>query len=255
MDRDSAFEQMTADVQALADRFPGKVAVRLRLPHRLFFDRHADEQVVSASMIKVPILLCLEHTLKEKNISPQQKIPVTEKDILDDSMIFDNGPRDASLYELAYWMITYSDNTSTNVLIDYLGFDRLNRFFAEHGLTCTSCQRKMLDFDAVAAGRNNYISPDDYYTAFHRLSPEGLNLLRQNRDSDALLRYIYEGPVLYHKTGELDDIAHDAGVFVYGDLQYELGVFVSEFDPKEHSSEDARRLIGRISRRVFDFVK
>ena len=55
-----------------------------------------------------------------------------------------------------------------------------------------------------------------------------------------------------HKTGGLDDIIHDAGVFETGNGDYFFGVFVSEFEPKPEMEKEAEKLIGRMSRAVFD---
>lgn len=46
-------------------------------------------------------------------------------------------------------MIIHSDNTATNLMIDRLGMDRVNRYLKEHGYKDTTLRRKMMDFDAA----------------------------------------------------------------------------------------------------------
>ena len=222
---------------------------------------HAAERVVSASTIKVPIMLCLFDRMEREGIAFQQRLPVRAEQICEDSVVFEYGAREASLYELAVWMIVNSDNTATNVLMEYLGFERMNAYFASLGLTQTRAERYMLDFAAVAQGKNNYISPEDFARcmaliygkrAEHPLMKTAWDILRKNRDHNALLRYLYEHPACAHKTGGLDDIEHDAGVFETKNGDYFLGVFVSEFAPGEETVKEAAKLIGRLSRRTYE---
>ena len=71
-----------------------------------------------------------------------------------------------SIEELITWMITVSDNSSTNVLIKYLGFEKINKYFKEIGLKDTKLERYMLDEEAINKGKNNYTSLNDMYKCF-----------------------------------------------------------------------------------------
>ena len=130
----------------------------------------------------------------------------------------------------------------------------------------------MLDYDAIRQGRNNYISPSDYAALViredrlsrgevpgseneRRKASLMMQFLKGNRDYDALLRYIYEQPVCAHKSGDLDTVAHDAGIFEWQGKRWFLGVFTSGVDGTDMDYETARAWIGRISRVVFDYMK
>ncbi|MDD3369108.1 MAG: class A beta-lactamase-related serine hydrolase [Lachnospiraceae bacterium] len=225
------------------------------------FSAHGEERVVSASTVKVPVMMALLERLEKEHIPVQTKISVKAEQILEDSRVFEYGPREASFEELIVWMIVNSDNTSTNVLLQYLGFDAYNQYFRKIGLRETKVERLMLDFEAVEAGYNNYISPMDYYRCMLLLwqnrnqDPKAklaLDILKRNRDYDSLCRYLYEGPVVAHKSGGLDDIVHDAGIFWMQKSNYFLGVFVSEFKPEQKMEKEAEKLVGRLSRKVYD---
>lgn len=227
---------------------------------RIHFGRYMEERVVSASTIKVPIMMGVFRQIKEGKLKPDMAIMVADRSILPDSMVFEYGPRKATLYELVVWMIVNSDNTATNVLIAVLGMDWLNGFFQELGLRQTRVERQMLDYDAIQEGRNNWISPMDFYHCMRLLKEESkedgkisaLDIMKRNRDFECLCRYLYEGPVVAHKTGELDDIVHDAGMIITETGSYFLGVFVSEFEPKPEMEREAQKLIGRLSRKVYE---
>lgn len=231
------------------------------LTDNIILERNCRDRVVSASTVKVPVMMALMEKLREEDRLLTDCLPVRREQILDDSKVFEYGEREASFEELITWMIVNSDNTSTNVLLDYLGFDEYNRRFAKEGLTETIVQRRMLDFEAVAKGLNNYISPYDFYHCMAMIYTRkesdrdaGLayDILKGNRDHDSLCRYLYERIPVAHKTGGLDNIIHDAGVFETECGDYFFGVFVSEFEPKPEMEKEAEKLIGRMSRAVFD---
>ena len=245
------------------EKFPGKTAVLYKEygnPER-DINIKGDVPVVSASTIKVPVMMALFWKVQEEKRSLQEEIPVREEEILEDSKVFEYGGRMASLYELTVWMIVNSDNTATNVLISWLGMDWLNRFFQKMGLKHTRLERKMLDFEAVKEGKNNYISPADFCRCMELLKSRekedfyaslALSVLIRNRDGEALCRYLYEDVSVAHKTGGLDGIEHDAGLIEREGDSYFLGVFVSEFEESDKMSQEAQKLIGRISRMVFE---
>ena len=253
------FEQEAKD-------FPGKVAYYFHdfSDTTLSFGRSAEEQVVSASTIKVPVMMALFSKMKQGDMDLEDTLTVKQEQILDDSKVFEEGERKASFYELIVWMIVSSDNTATNVLMSYLGFDTMNNYFKEIGLKHTKAERLMLDFKAVEEGRNNYISPADFYQCMCILKNTadsdsyaklGLDIMSKNRDYDSLCRYLYEGPYCAHKTGGLDDIVHDAGIIRAGNREYFLGVFISEFTPVPENERLAEQLIGRLSRKVYYMYK
>lgn len=225
------------------------------------FSYNAGQQMVSASLIKVPILLLALQQVRQGNLSLDTLIEVPQAEILEDSTVFDTGPRSASLEELLTWMTVVSDNTATNVLIEHLGMDAVNRLCRALGLTHTNLQRKMLDLAAIAAGRNNYTSGADMFLLFRALcngsalppslSEKALHILRRQRLKGCLPRYIWEDVNLAHKTGGMDHLSHDTGVFTLGGRQYYLGVLVQNAP----SIQGEPALIGRISRLIFDYSR
>ena len=74
-----------------------------------------------------------------------------------------------SLDTLLRLMITESDNTATNIVIDLLGMESINDYIRRGGYADTVLQRKMMDMDAVFAGRENYTSAPDLGHFFQKL--------------------------------------------------------------------------------------
>ena len=254
-------EKCTGPAGAGGAEQPAQTLTEKKLQDSILLERRCRDRVVSASTVKMPVMMALMEKLREENRPLTDCLWVRREQILDDSKVFEYGEREASFEELITWMIVNSDNTSTNVLLDYLGFDEYNRRFVNAGLTETVVQRRMLDFEAVKDGLNNYISLYDFYRCMAILYAKkesdrdaslAYNILKGNRDYDSLCRYLYERISVAHKTGGLDDIIHDAGVFETGNGDYFFGVFVSEFEPKPEMEKEAEKLIGRMSRAVFD---
>ena len=219
-------------------------------------------RVVSASTIKVPILLTALEQVRLGSLSLDQMVPVPQAEILEDTQVFERGVAAYSLWELLYWMIVESDNTATNVVIGLLGYDRINEYAAAVlGSKDTVCQRKMLDWAAIEAGRNNYTSAADQCEMYRRLclgqllTPQltetALDMLRRQRSMDLFLRYIPEDVLLYHKTGGLDYLDHDAGVFCLPSRRSYLGIFTWD-GPSPEGDKRQKMFIGRLAKAIYD---
>jgi beta-lactamase class A len=63
------------------------------------------------------------------------------------------------LYDLCVLMIVLSDNTATNMLIDRVGMDNINKTMASLGLKQTRVQRRMIDTAASGRGDENLSTP------------------------------------------------------------------------------------------------
>ena len=223
-------------------------------------------RVVSASTIKLPILCCALQDVMEGKYSLEQFVPICPGDYCDDTGVFEPTYRQdgASLWEMLYWMMVSSDNTATNAMISLLGFDHVNDYCQTMGLTQTSLQRKMLDFEAVAQGRNNYTSPKDLYRLFAALyhgeilnpalRETALDFLSRCRHTDALQRYLPDPVVVAHKPGGLDHLNHDAGIFLLKDRPFYLGIFTWD-GPALDGQPQQNQFIGKLSRMIYDAVK
>lgn len=227
-----------------------------------FISEKLEDTFSSASLIKVPILLAVLNYVENNNLSLEQEIKIAPEEWVDFSVISEQHLEQSTIYELLVWMIITSDNTATNVLIDFLGMDALNQYFRQIGLLQTTIQRKMMDFERLAKGFDNTTTANDMALLFSRiyrrdlLSPVfnklTLEILSRQRVHESLKRYLVDDVKLAHKTGGLDTVDHDVGIVYSSSGDYLIGVFVTEVTNNDH----ARQLIGHISKVVYDyFVK
>ncbi len=179
----------------------------------------------SASLIKTPIMLCALEDVEKGLLSLDTKIAVKPHQCVGDEAPVINDGNDVPLSVLLEYMITYSNNSATNVLIDYLGMDKVNAYSARIGLCDTLLRRHMLDYEAARQGNENRTSAKDMrrlYTLLYTgeaLTPficeTALPILLRQHDKELLL-FANPAQKAAHKTGGLSDIAHDAGI-LYGE--------------------------------------
>ncbi|MGI6782905.1 MAG: serine hydrolase [Aminivibrio sp.] len=193
---------------------------------------NGDRVFSSASLIKLGILYTLLSKAAEGELSLDERIELTEGAAVDGGLLHKTRPGAKwRLDDLALLMIALSDNTATNLLIDRLGISEVNADFKKLGLENTVLGRKMLDFEAKKAGRDNFTTAADAARILEilhsgpELPPEyrarAMDILSAQKLNNKLAGLIpADDPddleqILAHKTGELPGIEHDAGVFFF----------------------------------------
>ncbi|WP_328990148.1 class A beta-lactamase-related serine hydrolase [Kribbella sp. NBC_01245] len=98
-----------------------------------------DEPVVLASVFKIPVLVELFCQFADGRLDPATRIdlPVEGRSAGPTGLSVMADPIELSLRDLAYWMMSVSDNAATDVLVRLLGTDAINVRLRELGLTAT----------------------------------------------------------------------------------------------------------------------
>lgn len=230
-----------------------------------------EKKMISASCIKLFILLALLHQFSSydqlRNRQLIAKSQLLQRNGIPDSKVLlaedcNSGKYlERTIYELAFWMYTISDNVSTNACIDAAGgFDAINEYIQMFLPECESTvvERYMLDSEAVSLGKNNYTSVQDMYTA-HRFieandkSKLGLSadvmsvlhkILGQTRDLSRIMGRIFDYDRWTGKGGGLSEfsLVHDAGTLTICGYQYFIAFFTcyNEKDKPEVIDDMAR---------------
>lgn len=221
---------------------------------------NGDVQVTSASTIKVPILMTALDLASQNKLSLDQMVPIGSP--FEDTRVFEpeNYKPEYTLMELLEWMIVNSDNTATNAVIDLIGMDAVNEFVKRIGATQTVLQRKMLDFEAQRAGRDNLTSARDqfmFYSLFawcakrDALWHEGIEMLYRQR-SGAFMRYLCGPLSVAHKPGGLDHVDHDAGLFMDNEAPFYLGIFTWD-GPSMDGEPEQQRFIAKLTKKIYNW--
>ncbi len=112
--------------------FQGRVGLAIEIEGE-GFTVNSEEPFPSASVIKIPILIEGLRQSEIGKINLDQLIPIASK--VGGSGVLQAISRDVrmTIKDLMTLMIIVSDNTATNVLIDLLGMDELNRSMKQMG--------------------------------------------------------------------------------------------------------------------------
>jgi len=219
------------------------------------FSYNENSSIVAASLIKLPVLAVVFVAENEGLLSLDQEVIIQRKDITGGSGILKAKklPLALRLSELLKIMVSRSDNTATNKIIELLGFDYLNLKFKELGLHDTSLSRKMMDFKSRKKGIENYTSARDIAYLLEKIykkdflnkkfSELALSWLKQQKVKDRLPRYLPEGTVVAHKTGLERGIVHDAGIVFSAGGNYIICVMLSNAS----SYKKAKKFIAQLS--------
>ena len=125
-------------------------------------------------------------------------------------------------------MIILSDNVATNILIDALGMAKINETIRQQGFSHTSLQRKMMDGKAKEQGLDNYTTAYDVKMLLmgleqqaSTLSPASrqqfIDILKRQQCNNKLPKLLPADTSLAHKTGDLPQVEHDAGIMYIED--------------------------------------
>lgn len=188
-------QHFQAELEAIAAGFNGVAGLHVvDLTSGDRFDVRGDLVFPQASAIKIVILLELfrrsesEPTLRRKRIELTAANRTAGSGVL---QVLTDGGSALSLEDHAIYMILHSDNTSTNVLIDELGMEAINRLSAALGAPHTLLQRRMIQPEASARGQENLSTPRDAARIMERIAACDLPI---SAASCARVRQILEIP-------------------------------------------------------------
>lgn len=186
-----------------------------------------EKPILAASVIKLTVLVECFNQIKKDAISKDDIFITKEKDKVPScgALNYMRENLKITLEDLYVLMIILSDNYATNILIDKLGIDNINKTIKEIGLKNTVLNRKMFDADKAALGLENYISAGDIAYLLEKMynkelideksSEEMINILKNQRLNSKVpffLQSIKPKVNIAHKTGEDTNITHDVGI-------------------------------------------
>ena len=179
------------------------------------------ERFISASIIKVPILLAWVFLERSGEVHREEFCDLdTEPQVRGAGFSWLLRARRLPYQDVLLMMIALSDNLCTNLVIRRVGLERLNKEFQNVlGLRDTALERKLFDYEARARGLDNWVSPADLmrlYDLIDALEPADRawveQMLEVNQDDALLKRNVPRDTVVFrHKTGSIEGVLHDWG--------------------------------------------
>ena len=244
------------------------------------FERAAERTQPTASLIKLPVMMEYYRQVDAGQLSPTQRIELTEADKVPGSGIltehFSAGAQ-LPLEDIVRLMIRYSDNTATNMVLDAIGLEstaatmkalgwpetqihsqvyRRSTSFApqrsqKYGLGSTTASDMLEILVALHLGD---LTSAELKDSGKKQLPIGessrqkmLAHLSSCEDDTKLGRYLPTGATLANKTGAVSRVRTDAGIIRYRDHTILAVVLTSNnADTSWTDRNAAERLCGRI---------
>jgi beta-lactamase class A len=157
------FAQLQQRLESLASSFDGIAGIYIEdLENGESIGINPDLAFPQASAIKIPILIDLFRQADAGKIVLSERVTMSDETATGGSGVLQKmaaGHSAISWRDLGMLMIVISDNTATNLLIDRLGIDSVNQMLNELGCKTTRLNRRMMDTDALAQGRDNLSTP------------------------------------------------------------------------------------------------
>ncbi len=219
----------------------------------------AEESFAAASVIKVPIAVAVAAEVEAGRLRWDQTLPRHARDDAGDSGVIQHlSPLPYTVRDLAFLMLVVSDNRATNLLIDLIGMEQLNAYFARVGWERTRLARRLGDFEARARGFENVSTPREMCDVFLRLLRGGLlssgvrgiliEFLKAQVYRDRLPARLPRTTIVAHKTGDMVGVENDAGVLYLPAGPVVAAVFTNELA----SDVEGRLAIQEIGRAIYD---
>jgi beta-lactamase class A len=247
------------NLQAVIDRYPGfQPHIAVVDPNGGVVDMAGAAVVPAASTIKIPVLMALFQQLDQGKIKLDEQLTLQQSMIAAGSGSLARSPAGSkfSVQEVATKMITVSDNTAANLLIDRLGGqDKLNLQFRSWGLQNTAIRSPLPDFAGT-----NVTSAQELAKLLGGLKSEQgmlsvssrqavLDILRQTQRNTMLPAGIEDDQAkIAHKTGEISTMVADAGLVELANGQSYLLVAMVQ---RPSDNQRAEVLIKQLSQAVY----
>jgi beta-lactamase class A len=238
------------------------------------FHYHADRWFHAASTIKVPILLGVFDAIDRGKLLPHSRVHVRNlfKSAVEGIPFRVESDRDANssvhlaigkmmrVEELAHHMIATSSNLATNLLLDLIGVDSVQRTLRELNVAeGVDVRRGVEDELAFEKGIFSRVTADGLQRillllaegkAFSpMLSHKMMEILHAQEFNRGIPARLPKGTRVAHKTGDISTVAHDAGVVYLPDRKPYVLVILTEWAADASGRTNA---IAAISHAVYE---
>lgn len=219
------------------------------------FRRNAERWFHAASTIKVAILLGVYASIHHGWLLPHSRLHVRNRffSAADGQTFRVTADRDANaevhssigkmmrISELALHMIATSSNLATNLLLDLVGLDTVQRALDELGIEGIDIRRGVEDERAFEHGISNRVTADGLVLLLRliaeeraftpELSRQMLDILHAQEFRNGIPARLPRAVRVAHKTGEISTMAHDAGVVYPPDRKPYVVAILTEWAP------------------------
>ena len=258
------WEYMIRDLERLAAKYPGRVAIYLRdLGSDKTWAFHPDDLFPSASLIKVPVMIGVFGRIKEGRLALNQQLMMRRHNRVGGSGSLKWRPDKTrvTVRELLQLMISESDNTATNMLIEAVGLGYLQQTFPQVGLQYTGIYAEGMSIKGGRVAHENYTTAREMNMLMEKIyrgealdkmsSSMMLDILKHKKAvASRLAKGLPRGWEIAHKTGLLRQACHDSAIIFTPQGDYAITVLTGQNSDYRSAKEFISRL-GRVTFRHY----
>ena len=251
-------------VLAQAEETGVVVGVSVLAPNGERFAHKGGRRFVAASTVKIAIMVELFRQIDAATLSLDDAYTLRAEDKTAGSGIISNLHTGIGMNyaDLVYLMMSISDNSATNIIIDRLGIAPINATMRAIGMGESTLGRKMRGRPVLEKEQENWAVPDDYVAVIEAIlrdraaSAEScaqmIGLLEKQQNDRRIARHLPQTnrPRWGSKTGSLPGVANDVGFIMIGHGSLIVAVFC-EGVPDGPTGE---QIIGDIAKAALDGV-
>ncbi len=262
------YAQNTSSVPSLSDEVYADLALRGYLSNvSIVFYNGNQKDVVAingtkhwlpASTVKLFAAMYAFKQITSHKLNLYDYVIADPKNIVPTELVTDQlpaiqGEDTLTVDRLLRQMITQSDNTSFNIMLDILDRKAISEYIHSLGLTHSAVGSKLnldtsqqqYEFDVSGYGINT-TTAEDYTKAFTLILQNKipgakplLDILKQQKINYMLPRLLPKDIIVAHKHGDLDPLYHDGGIVFANKSPYVVSIFSNVGDPNlvAHLSE------------------
>jgi beta-lactamase class A len=177
-----------------------------------------EELFSAASIIKVPIMMEAYLQADQGKITLDDMLTLNSADIVGGCGVLQgmHPGLQLTVRDTIVLMITVSDNTATNMMIDLLGLDSINRLMQDLGVTGSILRRKLMMPELARQGIKNELNilAKGHFIG-ESVCTDMLGILKLQQLNHKIPLLLPAAVTIAHKTGEDDGITHNAGILYY----------------------------------------
>ncbi len=263
--------QLGAELERIAEEHAGTVGISIRnLDTGEALSIRGHETFPSASLIKVAVLVTLLHEVEEGRIGLDERTTMIARDRVGGSGILKHmhSGITLTLEDAAWLMITLSDNTATNLILDKLDVRPVWTKMEALGLPHSKIHSKTFRRETSIAMDSSVVyglgvtTPDETVELFALLhegravSPAldslAIRILLANQDGTMLTRWLPPGTQVAHKSGTVDRARNDCGIMYTPAAPIAICVMTRDNEETTYAVDNpAYLMVARVARETF----
>lgn len=231
---------------------------------------NGDHVFYAASIIKLPIMAAVYAAANRGDFRLTDKLIMKQDDLVGGSGVLQHlSPSiELPIYDVMTLMIIQSDNTATNMLIDLVGFEEIQKAMKNLGMENSTCYTKLMTVPVERPGRN-MITANDVTGLLKTFAAGGfvslyaceqmIDIMKKQQFRDCLPSLLPDEDSdivgvkptweFANKTGWVTAIRHDAGILYVGARAMAITVLSQDCD-----DVTARATMGKIGKAVYDYL-